>query len=94
MKVNVLKAKQMRDIGFTDYFTPNWYFGKRICEKYPVTIIFSINKKTKNCKIDILDENFLQPYPYEKDKEIYNNAQKWVDYMIECGIFSKEGKYI
>ena len=94
MKVNILTDEQMRNIGFTDNFKPNWYFCKRICEKYPVTINFSINKKTKNCEIDILDENFLQPYPYEKDKEIYGNAQKWIDYMIDKGILSKNIKYL
>ena len=94
MKANILTDDQMRDIGFTDYFKSEWYFCKEICEKYPVTINFSINKTTKNCRISILDENFLQPYPYEKDKEIYDNAQKWVDYLIDKCILSKNIKYL
>lgn len=94
MKVNILADDQMRNIGFTDYFKPEWYFCKKICEKYPVTINFSINKKTKNCRIDILDENFLQPYPYEKDKEIYDNAKKWVNYLIDQNVLLKGIEYI
>ena len=95
MKVNILEEKQMREIGFTDYSKKNWYFFKRVCADYPITINFTINKKTKECEIDILDENFLQPYPaYKTNKEIYQNSKQWIDYMIEHGILSKNEEYI
>ena len=94
MKVNILTDDQMRNIGFTDYFKPNWYFCQEICETYPITINFTISKKTKDFKIDILDENFLQPYPYEQDKKIRANAQKWVDYLVDKGILQKNIKYL
>lgn len=95
MKANILEKKQMREIGFTDYCKKYWYFCKSVCKNYPVTINFSINKKTKECKIDILDENFLQPYPaYKTNKEVYRNSKQWIDYMIEHGILSKNEEYI
>lgn len=95
MKVNILTDDQMREIGFTDYRKGYWYFCRGICRNYDITINFTINKKTGKCEIDILDENFLQPYNYYKENdEIYNNAKKWVDYLIDNGILSKNIKYL
>jgi len=95
MKANVLEEARMREIGFTDYYKKYWYFCKRVCTDYPITINFTIDKKTKECEIDILDENFLQPYTYYKgNKEVYKNSKQWIDYMIDQNVLSKGIEYI
>lgn len=55
--------KGMRQFGFTDHLPDTWYFVTRVGDGISLNI--SIKKDTHDLTIDVLDENFLQPYDYQ-----------------------------
>ena len=108
IKVNVLPDDKMREIGFTDFNPKSWYFC-RLGVGGLDDISFSISIPKDNPSdwcIDILDENFLQPYDYQAmierktDNDIPYRVQKdvehWMEYLKESGIISghEYGEYI
>lgn len=60
---NVLDEEIMRLLGFTDYKKDTWYRVKMLNKLISFNI--SINKETKEGKIDILYDDFCQPYDYQ-----------------------------
>jgi hypothetical protein len=66
IKINVLDESKMRDIGFTDFRPDTWYFCKYNVGHPDISFSLSVEKNNpENWEIDILDENFLQPYDYQ-----------------------------
>lgn len=64
--VHKLPEDKMRDIGFTDYNPEHWYFVKRLADSITFNLtIAKANPSRKGWRIDVLDENFLQPYDYQ-----------------------------
>lgn len=63
MKINLLSEQEMRDIGFTEHRKDNWYFCRAITQD--ITFNLSMKKDGKTFKIDVLDEDFCQPYDYQ-----------------------------
>ena len=64
IKINVLPEEEMRKIGFTDYREGYWYLCKRLTSD--ISFDLSVNKEdSSDWRIDVLDENFCQPYDYQ-----------------------------
>ena len=64
LRMKVLPDDKMREIGFTDFVKTRWYYCVMLDKN--VSFNLSIEKKNPLCfRIEVLDENFLQPYNYE-----------------------------
>lgn len=105
IKINLLKDKDMRILGFTDYNKDNWYYSKALAEDISFSI--SISKNNPNeFRIDILDDNFCQPYDYQsilgRNKNhkfaclIMEKVEKQMEILSALGIISghNRGEYI
>ncbi|WP_176892854.1 hypothetical protein [Fusobacterium ulcerans] len=99
IKVNIFDDGKMRELGFTDYSKYTWYYLAYIINEkhFKVTFNLQINKQNPdNFKIDILEENWLQPYDYqaglrkypkfEKYLQVHNKVQEIMKHLIEVGI--------
>lgn len=63
---NILSDDEMRQIGFTDYNVDRWYYCKCVSDDGETTFNVTIDKQgIDNLRIDVLDEQFCQPYDYQ-----------------------------
>lgn len=112
IKAHILSDEEMRKIGFTNYYEPNWYFCRSI--KFPretryrgFNISFSVSiPKGSDIRIDVLDEDFCQPYDYQHmlNKNptfkpaliVYEQVEEWMEYLQSKGVLSGhvKGEYI
>ena len=105
IKATILSDKEMRDIGFTNHAEDRWYFCRRI--KFPntkqyrgldITFNLTIPKDGSDIQIDILDEDFLQPYDYQYILEnnpkcepcliVKEQVEEWIKYLQNSGVLS------
>lgn len=64
ISVSILDEDSMRKLGFTDYDKKHWYYCRKL--KDSITFNLTINKQDqKDFRIDVLDDNFCQPYDYQ-----------------------------
>jgi hypothetical protein len=107
IKANILPDKEMKTIGFTDYSKNIWYFMRMIKGVKDISFNVSINKNNSNdLSIDILDENFCQPYDYqymlEKNPKfkpcliVKEEVEKWMKYLDDSEVLTGHiyGEYI
>lgn len=113
IKAHILSDEEMKAIGFTNYYEPTWYFCRSI--KFPKTkryrgfdISFSVSipKDGSDIRIDVLDEDFCQPYDYQymfnKDSKFepalitLEQVEEYMEYLQSKGILSGhvKGEYI
>lgn len=113
IKAHILSDEGMKAIGFTNYYKPNWSFCRPI--KFPQTkryrgfdISFnvSIPKDGSDIRIDVLDEDFCQPYDYQhmlnKDPKFkpalitLKQVEEYMEYLQSKGVLSGhvKGEYI
>ena len=60
----ILPDEEMRKLGFTDYSATSWYYCSRVGAG--ITLNVSIPKDGSRFRIDVLDEDFGQPYDYQE----------------------------
>lgn len=60
---NILTDEQMRNHGFTDHNAKNWYYVERVGDG--TTFNLTLPKDGGRLQIDVLDEDFGQPYDYQ-----------------------------
>lgn len=103
----------MRKIGFSDRCEDRWFFCKSI--KFPnkpryktfdVEFSVTIPKDGRPISIDVIDEDFGQPYDYqymlsqtpnfEPCLIVQEQVEKWMDYLQDAGVLSGHvaGEYI
>lgn len=113
IKAHILSDEEMKAIGFTNHYEPTWYFCRSI--KFPKTkryrgfdISFnvSIPKDGSDIRVDILDEDFCQPYDYQhmlnKDSKFkpalitFEQVEEYMEYLQSKGVLSGhvKGEYI
>ena len=113
IKYNILSEEEMRDIGFTDYSKDTWFYERYV--KFPkdkkyrnIEISFSVSipKDGGDLRIDVLDEDFLQPYDYQRMLEgdnppavafiVDNFVEEQMEYLQEKDVLSGhlKGEYI
>ena len=113
IKATILPDEKMREIGFTDHAKDNWYFYRLIkfpkerrYREFEISFNVSIPKDNSDIEIDILDEDFLQPYDYQR--MLCNNptfepavivkeqVEEWMKYLQDNGVLSGHvyGEYI
>lgn len=107
IRIHVLDEDKMRSLGFTDYREGYWHISKTIPELSDITFNLSVNKKNPyDYRIDVLDENFCQPYDYQhmltKNKNFapalrcLKAVEEYMDWLTKEGIVSghKRGEYV
>lgn len=113
IKSYLLPEERMREIGFTDYCCDRWYYSRMI--KFPkekryrnfeISFNVTIPKNGDRLRIDVLDEDFCQPYDYQrmlsKDSKfepaliVKEFVEKQMEYLQQQGVLSGHtyGEYI
>lgn len=61
-----LTVQKLLDYGFTNHHDPTYYYCRMVGDEISFNV--SIDKKTlkENVKIDVLDEDFCQPFDYQR----------------------------
>ena len=112
IKAHILSEKEMREIGFTEY-NKEWHFRRSITfprkpryKGFDISFNVSIPKDGSDIRIDVLNEDFCQPYDYQSilNKNptfelaliIYEQVEEWMDYLQSKGVLSGhvKGEYI
>lgn len=111
IRINVFEDEVMYDLGFTDFVEGFWYYTTDLKNiDIPISFNLSINKKTLDYSIDVLDDDILQPVNYQKYiieakdiKEInsfylkiHKQVQEIMKYLTEVNIINnyKENDFI
>lgn len=106
IKAHILPDEKMRQLGFTDRNKNVWYFHECWGD---IEISFNVRipkDNPKDLEIDVLDENFLQPYDYQyilsriPDQKVAlmvkNRVDRCMTRLIDGGVLSgwKVGDYL
>lgn len=106
IKAHILDDEHMRKAGFTDRNPNHWYYCRFMPKPYDISFNVTIPKDGSDIKIDVLDENFLQPYDFQyylsknPENKFALDVQKFVyeqmKYLMKHSILSnwKPGDYI
>lgn len=99
IKINILEEDKMRELGFTDYCKTSWTYREAVFVDgdFVVTFNLSIKKDNpKNFDIDILDDNWCQPYDYQKylrtspnfktGLKVHNKVQEIMKKLLDNGV--------
>lgn len=101
---NILPEEEMRELGFTDHSNKHWYYVQRVAQD--ITFNLTIPKDGGRLAIDVLDEDFGQPYDYqailkrspklEFAQKVKIQVESLMESFTEKGIISgyKKGMYI
>lgn len=104
IKANLLTEEEMRELGFTDYSEKSWYFCRSVGTD--ITFNVSILKDGGQLRIDVLDEDFGQPYDYQMILEhnpkfahalkVKANVERYMSNLTDAGVITgwKQGDYI
>lgn len=100
-----LKTEEFLAYGFSNHNEPNLYYSKMVAPE--ISFSLTVDKKTKQIKnIDVLDENFLQPFDYQsillKDnshkfaREVFDKVNEVLNRLQKDGIISgyQRGMYV
>ena len=105
IKAHLLPDEQMRKIGFTDYREGYWYLYRDLGNEISFNVTINKNDVEDLC-IDVLDEDFGQPYDYQKylknipENEfvlkIKDKVEHWMEYLQNFSVLSGhiKGEYI
>jgi len=105
IKAYLLPDEQMRKIGFTDCREGYWYFCRDLGHEISFSITIS-KADTEDLCIDVLDEDFGQPYDYQyyliNDPnfdfaiKVRDKVEYWMEYLQDEGVLSGhiKGEYI
>lgn len=107
ISVTLLPEDEMRKLGFTDFMKDRWYYCKTVHKRGDISFNLTIPKDNPDgWKIDVLDEDFCQPYDYqymlskgsanEVAKTVNENVEKEMQRLTDAGIISGHayGDYI
>ena len=113
IQAHILTDEKMKEIGFTNYHEPNWHFCRGIqfpkekrYKGFDISFSVTIPKDGSDIRIDVLDEDFCQPYDYQKMLEnnpnfepcliVKKQVEQWMNYLQEKGVLSGHvfGEYI
>lgn len=112
IKAHILPDAEMRKLGFTDFAKTSWYYRANIppidkCDTdWEISFNVSIPKNGDDISIDILDDNFCQPYDYQEvlknepnfmpAKHVFEKVEFYIDKLQKAGVLSGHvyGRYI
>lgn len=110
---HLLSEEKMREIGFTDFVKDRWFYSRTVQfprEKryrgFEISFDVTIPKNGDRLKIDVIDEDFGQPYDYQymlnKNSQfepaliVFEFVEKQMEYLQQQGVISGHiyGEYI
>lgn len=106
LSMHPLDDATMRELGFTDLRKGYWYLCRRVSPDSDTTLNVHIAKDGHDWQIDVLDENFCQPYDYQYllsvnptldyANNVADECEKWFRKLSEWGLLSgwHEGMYV
>lgn len=71
IKAHILSDEQMREAGFSNNRNEGWYYCKSLGNDITFNVFIPLGGS--DISIDVLDENFLQPYDYQMILETKEN---------------------
>lgn len=80
--------EQIEKCGFTNYNKPTYYFMQMISSHVSVNI--SISKKTRKVRIEVLDENILQPIDISRNNDLLKKTDSIISSIVEKGILKAQ----
>ena len=105
IKAHILSDEQMREAGFNNNRNEGWYYCKSLGNDITFNVFIPLDGS--DISIDVLDENFLQPYDYQMILETKENppqfafdiaekAEREMEWLQTFGILSGhvKGEYI
>lgn len=105
IKANILDDETMREIGFTDRNEAKWCFNREILG-IEISFDMTIPKDGSDIEIVTIDEDFLQPYDYQRILEsnpnfkvanmVKEHVEEWMQYLTDKGVIEgwHKGMYI
>lgn len=109
----ILPEEEMRRIGFTDFNEDFWFFSRGVVfpkdvryRNFDITFNVTIPKDGSDIRIDILDDEWMQPYDYqgilgrnstfEPCVIIDEQVESWMKYLQDKGVLAGhvKGEYI
>lgn len=113
IKAHILSDEEMKEIGFTEYRKGYLYFCRKIrfpkerrYKGFDISFSVTIPRDGSDICIDVLDEDFCQPYDYQeilhrdpkfKTALIVNEqVEEWMEYLQRHEVLSGHvrGEYI
>lgn len=110
IKANILSDDKMKEIGFTENTPGRLYFCRRLhikdCPRFEISFSVTIYRDGSDIRIDVLDEDFCQPYDYQHMLEenpkfsvalkVKEEVEKWMKYLEDNGVLTGHiyGEYI
>jgi hypothetical protein len=87
INASILPETKMRELGFTDHSQDSWYHCSRVGDG--ITLNVTIPKNGSRLRIDVLDEDFGQPYDYQRilknnpNLEFAQRVKSQVEFSLE-----------
>lgn len=106
LSIHVLDDAAMRALGFTDYVPEDWYLWKSVSDDYTTSLDVTAAKDGSDWRIDVLDEDFGQPYDYQwllsrnpdlaYARKVAANVERGLRVLADAGVLVgwKEGMYV
>ena len=102
---HILSDQQMRDIGFSDCCSDQWFFCRTIqfpsrsqYKNFDIDFSVTIPKDGSDIRIDVIDNDFGQPYDYQCMLEnnpmfepcliVQEQVEQWMKFLTESGVLS------
>ena len=102
IKFGGVSEDTLKSLGFWNN-EDGWYLHVVVCSEMDITFNISIVKSTKEVIIDVLDEEFLQPYDYQEmvglndiANEVHYKVQDCMKILVDSGVIVgyRMGDYI
>lgn len=84
IRAHILPDKEMRRLHFSDHVPSKWYYCKLLSDE--ITFNVTIPKDGSDISIDVIDDDFCQPYDYQailRDSPSHKFALK-IKELVEC----------
>lgn len=106
LSIHVLDDTAMRALGFTDCVPEDWYLRKSVSDDHTTSLDVTAAKDGSDWCIDVLDEDFGQPYDYQwilsQDpdfayaRKVAANVERELRVLADAGVLVgwKEGMYV
>ena len=106
LSIHVLDDAAMRALGFTDCVPEDWYLRKPVSDDHTTSLDVTAAKDGSDWCIDVLDEDFGQPYDYQwilsRDpdfayaRKVAVNVERELRILADAGVLVgwREGMYV
>lgn len=106
LSIHVLDDAAMRALGFTDRVPEDWYLCRPVSDDHTTSLDVTAAKDGSDWRIDVLDEDFGQPYDYQwllsqnpdfaYARKVAANVERELRVLADAGVLVgwREGVYV